>query len=58
MPGEGNLPYLFAAYAVIWLAFFAYLFAMSRRQRELERELSTLRRALEERAKGSPAPRQ
>jgi CcmD family protein len=43
-----NLPYLFAAYTVIWLAFFAYLFFVSRRQRELERELRAVQKALEE----------
>ena len=45
----GNLPFLFAVYTVTWAAFFAYAFYMSRRQRELRRELEELRKALEER---------
>lgn len=45
MPSE-NLPYLFAAYAVTWVAFFAYVFFVSRRQRELEREIEELRQEL------------
>jgi len=49
-----NLSYLFAAYTVIWLAFFAYLFFVSRRQRELERELRAVQRTLEE-SKRRPA---
>ncbi|MBI2170650.1 MAG: CcmD family protein [Chloroflexi bacterium] len=44
MPGESNLPFLFAVYTVSWLAFFAYAFFMSRRQRELRREIEELRR--------------
>ena len=45
MPSE-NLPYLFAAYAVTWVAFFAYVFFVSRRQRELEREIEELRQEI------------
>ena len=41
-----NLPYLFAAYAVTWAAFFVYAFFMSRHQRELEREIQELKEAL------------
>jgi CcmD family protein len=44
-----NLPYLFAAYAVTWVGFFVYMFFMSRRQREMEREIEELRQELEER---------
>ena len=44
-----NLPYLFAAFAVIWAAFFVYAFFVARRRQELEREIDTLRRTLEER---------
>ena len=43
-----NLPYLFAAFAVSWIIFFAYAFFMSRRQHEMEREIRELRRSLEE----------
>ena len=46
---DGNLPFLFTVYTVTWAAFFAYAFYMSRRQRELRRELDELKQALEER---------
>ena len=46
---EANLPFLFAVYIVTWAAFFAYVFYVSRRQRELQNEIKDLRRALEER---------
>jgi len=45
MPSE-NLPYLFAVYSVTWVLFFAYVFYVSRRQRELEREIKDLRAAM------------
>ncbi len=48
MPSD-NLPYLFAAYAVTWVAFFLYVFFMSRKQREMEREIRDLRNELAER---------
>jgi CcmD family protein len=51
MPSD-NMPYLFAAYAVTWVAFFLYVFFMSRRQREMEREIEELRRELEEKTCG------
>ena len=40
------MPYLFAAYAVIWTALFVYLLSLSRRSRELEEEIRELRRLL------------
>ncbi len=46
---EANLPYLFAAYTVTWIGFFAYLYHVSQRQRSLRREVEALREALEER---------
>ena len=46
MPSD-NLPYLFAAYAVTWVGFFVYMFFMSRRQREMEREIEELRQERE-----------
>lgn len=45
---DGNLPFLFAVYTVTWAAFFAYAFYMSRRQRELRREIDEIKRALVE----------
>ena len=46
---EANLPFLFAVYIITWAAFFAYVFYVSRRQRELRSEIRDLRRALDER---------
>ena len=47
--GEAELPWLFAVYAITWAAFFAYIFIMSRRQREMQREIDALKRALQAR---------
>lgn len=38
-----NLGYLVAAYAIIWLAFFAYCYRLARRQEELRERLEALR---------------
>ena len=46
---EANLPFLFAVYIITWAAFFAYAFYVSRRQREMRREIEALKRALEDR---------
>ena len=46
---EGYLPYLFAAFALTWLAFFAYLFFLARKERALRQEMEALRRAIDER---------
>ncbi len=46
---EANLPYLFAVFIITWLAFFGYVFYMSRRQREMQREIDELKRAISER---------
>ena len=45
--GESELPWLFAVYAITWAAFFGYIFFMSRRQREMQREIDALRHALQ-----------
>lgn len=47
--GESELPWLFAVYAITWAAFFGYVFVMSRKQREMQREIDTLKRALDAR---------
>ena len=47
---EANLPYLFAVYIITWAAFFAYVFYVSRRQREMQTEIDALKRALESRS--------
>ena len=41
---EGFLPYLFAAYAAVWIALFVYLLRLGRRTRELEEEVRDLKR--------------
>jgi CcmD family protein len=45
----GNLVYLFAAYAVFWALTFAFVFNIARRQKGLQREIESLRQALESR---------
>ena len=40
--------YLFSAYLVIWLGLFFYLFTISRRQRDLERNVDLLQQILEQ----------
>ena len=46
---EANLPYLFAVFIVTWGGFFGYVFFMSRRQREMQREIDALKMVLAER---------
>lgn len=40
---ETNLTFLFAVFAVTWAGFFAYIFFISRKQRELQKEVARLR---------------
>ncbi len=47
--GDSELPWLFAVYIITWAAFFGYAFVMSRRQRELRREIDILQRVYAER---------
>ena len=42
-----NLIYLFAAFAITWIVLFLYAFFLARRQREVEREVQTLREQLQ-----------
>lgn len=46
---EANLPFLFAVFLITWAAFFAYVFVMSRRQKEMRREIEALQQVLDER---------
>ena len=39
-----NTGYLFAAYTVVWVVFFAFLFYLHARQRKLQREIDMLKR--------------
>lgn len=50
---EANLPFLFAVFIITWAAFFVYIFYVSRRQREMQREIEALKSALEERDRQS-----
>lgn len=43
---EANLPFLFAVYIITWAGFFGYVFYMSRRQREMRREIDVLKQAV------------
>jgi CcmD family protein len=42
-----NMGFLFAAFAITWLVFFAYAFFVSRRRQELEREVRDLQQGME-----------
>lgn len=37
-----NLNFLFAAYTVVWVLLFAYMFSIARRQKSLEKEIQLL----------------
>jgi CcmD family protein len=37
------MPYLFAAFCAVWVVLFLYLLSLSRRHRELAREVEALR---------------
>ncbi len=41
-----NLSYQLAAFIIVWAAFFGYLFTISRRQRQLRRDLDSLKNEL------------
>ena len=43
---EANLPFLFAVYILTWAGFFGYAFYMSRRQRDMRREIDALKQVL------------
>ena len=45
---EANLGFLFSVFAITWLGFFAYVFLMARRQKELNREIEILKNIIEE----------
>ncbi len=38
-----NLSYLFAAFTIVWAVLFGYVFSLSRRQRQLRREIDSLK---------------
>ena len=46
--GEDYLPFLFAVFAVTWVAFFVYAFFMTRKRADLKREIDALRQSIED----------
>ena len=46
---EENLTYLFAVYIITWGGFFAYMFMVSRRQKELQRDVMVLKQLVSDR---------
>ena len=40
--GTAYLPYLFTVFAVVWVAFFVYLYFISRKQADLKRDIDAL----------------
>jgi CcmD family protein len=42
------MPYLFAAFSVVWIVLFVYLLSLSRRHRALAREVEALREMMEQ----------
>ncbi len=46
-----NFGYLLAAFIIIWVAVFAYVFSLSQRQKRLRREIDQLKAALREEKK-------
>ena len=45
---ESNLKFLFAVFFITWLAFFAYVFFLSRRLKSMKQEINDLRSHLGE----------
>jgi CcmD family protein len=41
-----NLPYLFAAYAILWLVLFGYLFVVATQMRAVRRDVDQLKERL------------
>ena len=50
----GDMVYIFAAYAVFWVLTFVFVFNLARRQKGLQREIESLRQALETRQEPTP----
>ena len=46
-----NLGFLFAAYTVIWVIVFGYVFFMQRKQRRLQRQIDMLQESADRREK-------
>ena len=52
-PGESNLGFLLAGLLLAWGGFFAYAFYLSRKTREMRREIDELREQLAEKSTDS-----
>lgn len=50
MNDTSHLGFLIAAYAVVWIGVLVYVTSLSRRSRQLERELDELKHLLDRRA--------
>ena len=44
--------FLFAAYAVVWLIFFIYLFSLHKRQKAISEEMALLNKKLSQKSGG------
>lgn len=53
---DGHLPYLIAAYGLVWLGVLLYAVGLGRRNRKLEREVDELRGLLDRTGEGRPQP--
>ena len=47
-----NLGYLLAAFIVVWVVLFGYVLSLLRRQRQLQRELNSLKETLAKKEQG------
>jgi CcmD family protein len=43
-----HFPYLFAAYTIVWVVLFLYLFSLDRRTRRAQKDLEALKKRLGE----------
>ena len=41
------MSYLFASYTIIWVAIFAYVVSLSRKQKRLDQEIETLKKLVD-----------
>ena len=46
--GDFNPVFVFAAYAIVWIAFFAYLYYVARRQADIRSQIDALRESLQD----------
>ena len=53
---NANLPYLFAAFAVVWAGFFGYLFYIHQRNSNLQQEVAELKEEMEPPSVSPPSP--